>query len=222
MKLRERENSVLKMQFIIMKNNIRQLKLHVALAVIFLISIPTFLTISYLSENEIIYLAEHYICLIGILLLVPVFLAEDNKYIKELLLSKKMPLTLIWIKRIFLQIVFLSIMIFAILKIFQLNSCTFLYFKVYYIAFANAIFLGGLGIIGCAIFNSWIIGYLLPLCYYMLSLFLKNNTIIKTFTLFSNQNQSLKEKHFLLMTGIGCIIISLVYLEKTKKIIKES
>lgn len=212
---------MLKLYFIVIKNNLKQLKLHIIVAAMFLALIPAFSSTRYLNENEVTYLAEHFICLIGIILLVPVFLAEEYTDIKELLLSKKIPLTLIWLQRILLQVILLAIMIGIDLKVYQLNLDVFSYGRMYDIAFANAIFLGGMGILAYSIFHQWIVGYMLPLCYYMLSLLWKDNWIVKTLSLFSTRNHSLLAKHYLLMAGIACIIVGLVFLEKTKRVIRE-
>lgn len=203
---------------IIIKNNLKLLMLHNVLALVLLIIIPAVFSIKNLMQGEVIYITERYISLIGIILLTPITLAEDNKYIKELLLSKKISLNFIWFQRSINQLVILSILIVFSIFVFKCNHCELSNTRVFYITFANGVFLGGLGIFSYAITNQWIMGYVIPLCYYVLNLVFKENKFMKVLSIFSVENHSIVEKHLLLLVGMSCIIFSLLFLEKSKKI----
>jgi hypothetical protein len=131
---------LLKIDTIIWKSNFRQLKVYNLTAIIMLILIPTFISVSYLVEDEVIYLTEHFISLLGIVMLTPITMSENNSNIRSILLSKKKSILVIWLTQMIMQLVLCMALIFVTLEImlffqsmFSLPYCFFLCPCKYYI-----------------------------------------------------------------------------------------
>lgn len=201
----------------IIKNNFKLLILHNLIAFLLLIIVPAVFSIRNLKQGEVIYITERFISLIGIVLLTPITLAEDNKCIRELLLSKKVSLNFIWFQRIINQLLILSVLTTISIFVFQWNHCELSISRVFYVTFANGVFLGGLGIFSYTITNQWIVGYAIPLCYYLMNLVFKDKKFMKALSLFSKEGAGSGRKHLILLIGMSLIVFSLLFLEKTKR-----
>lgn len=204
---------MLETNLVIMKNNWKQLWLHIVFATVVCILSPILFRIHSLSKEQTAFVIEFYLSLIGVILLVPVFLPEQNKSIREILFSKRIPFTVIWAKRIAGQLIVLTTLDFIYLKVLEMNNCDFPFWKFLYAVMAESLFLGGLGIFIYAITDNWICGYIIPLIYYIICYGGKTNTILDNIYLFSLQYGSITEKYFLFAGGLLCILLSLVIRE---------
>lgn len=208
---------MLKIDTIIWKSNFRQFKVYNLTAIIMLILIPTFISVSYLVEDEVIYLTEHFISLIGIVMLTPITMSENNSNIRSILLSKKKSILVIWLTQMIMQLVLCMALIFVTLEIMLFFQSMFSLPIVFFYALANTIYLGGLGFFTNIVFHNWIIGYLVPLAYYAVNMFFSDSLVLTWLPLFSNNSRNILDKITLLIVGIFFVLIGFLILELTKK-----
>lgn len=131
---------------------------------------PLVVGIENLTEFETAKVLEHYLVFWGIILLPPVFLAEQNRDIRDLIASKYTSMAEIYMVRIFQAVFALMILSAAYLWIMKLGHCTFSYGKLYGGTLAGMVFLGGLGVLVYGITDQIVIGYMVPLLYFILNI----------------------------------------------------
>lgn len=83
---------------------------------------------------------------------------------------------------------------------------------------STAFFLGSLGFLGSVLTNNWVIGYMLPVCYYFIC-YGSGKKYLGNFYLFSLVNENYMSKIVLFVAGVCIIIFALSwYYIKNKKI----
>lgn len=130
-----------------------------------LLGSPFVVGIENLTEPEVAKVTEYYLVFLGIILLPPVFLAEQNRDIRELVTSKYTPVAAVYSVRIVQAI--LSLMVFTgiYLAVMRAGNCDFPFGKIY----AGMLFLGGMGVLVYGLTDQIVIGYMVPFLYYMLN-----------------------------------------------------
>lgn len=149
-----------------------------------------------------------YISLIGIILLVPVFLPEQDVNIRELEYAKKTNYIEVYIIRILQALMALGILLLGYMAVMALNHCKMVFVPYFFGTLATMLFMGGLGIFAFALFDHQIIGYLVPMFYYMIAVSRSNKMGI--LNPFSMMQGSYKEKFYLAAIGIVLIAIGVV------------
>lgn len=128
---------------------------------------PFLMGVKNLTAVDTAKVLERYAALIGIIMLPPIFLPEQDKDIRELVYAKYMEASHVYLVRlagnILILAVFLGIYIFALKN----NQCEFPTFKYYFGVFAEALFFGGLGLFLYGVSDNLIIGYMAPMVYYV-------------------------------------------------------
>jgi len=162
--------------------------------------VPVFFGISNLDYIAASFILERFVALIGILLLTPIFLPEQNKDIAELVESKYTSQEVIYIMRLAFAVLSLFVLISAFVTIMLLLSCEFGAVRFVIGTFSTAFFLGALGFAAYAISDNIVAGYLCPIGYYVLNFFLGGD-IGRNIYLFSLADNSLVEKYLLLIVG---------------------
>lgn len=152
---------------------------------------------------------EVYISLLGIIILIPIFLPEQNKNIKDLVETKQTAMLEVHIIRLLEEILCLSICIASFLIYLKYGNCDFPFFKFYCGSMAGAIFLGGMGIASYAFFDNIATAYMFPLVYYIIN-FGSGKKILGNFYLFSMTQGSFIEKYYLFITGMVLIIVGIL------------
>ena len=102
---------------------------------------PLVVGIENLTEFETAKVLEHYLVFWGVILLPPVFLAEQNLDIRDLIASKYTSMAEIYMVRIFQAVFVLMILSAVYLWIMKLGHCTFSYGKLYGGTLAGMVFL---------------------------------------------------------------------------------
>lgn len=179
------------------------LRMNLLLALSFAILIPIIFGISNLDNQASAFVLEHFISFTGIILLTPLFFPEQDKSTAELAESKYTSPTGIYIARFILAVLALIILISGFIAVMIFMSCEVDILKYIIGTFATAFFLGSAGFITCAISGNIVLGYSIPLGYYMFNMFIGGK--LKNLYLFSLENNSLTEKYWLL--GIGAVLI---------------
>ena len=154
------------------------------ICILLLVVSPLFLGIENLTEPETAKVLEYYVVFTGIILLPAVFLPEQDKDIRDLLSSKYMPVAKLYGIRMVQMIIYLMLLLAVYMCILKAGDCTFVFGKLYLGELATMVFLGGMGVFFYALTDQVVVGYMIPLLYYMLNITISPNKI-KAFYLFS-------------------------------------
>lgn len=164
---------------------------------------------------------EMFVALLGIVLLTPIFLPEQNKDIKDLVKAKFISSTVVYIIRILESLLSLIIFIGVAVLILKFNGCTFPEMNYFLGTLAEAIFLGGIGIFTYRIFDQIAVAYMLPMMYYIMAIS-GGRKLLKDFYLFSMMYGSYREKIVLVTTGLILIMLALTCPYLYKRVFKRN
>ena len=171
--------------FVVAKENQKHnLWIPFLICILLLIVSPLFLGIENLTEPETAKVLEYYAVFISIILLPAVFLPEQDKDIRDLLSSKYMPVAKLYGIRMTQAIIYLMLLLGIYMCVLKAGNCEFAFLKLYMGELATMVFLGGMGIFFYALTDQVVVGYMIPLLYYMLNITIPINRI-GTFYLFS-------------------------------------
>lgn len=191
-------------------------KNNLPLSILCIILMPVILGIQNLDSIASSMVLERYISLIGIILLTPLFLPEQDKNVAEIVESKFTSIISVYFIRIFISVLSLFILISACILMLYLNHCEFIIWNFVIGTFASAFFLGAIGFMAYGITGNVVVGYLLPTAYYILNFSV--GAKLENFYLFSLVKNSMKEKYWLLGVGGVFLIITLVYRQIIRKV----
>ncbi|ASA23842.1 hypothetical protein [Paenibacillus donghaensis] len=190
-----------------------QLKLtlfiNLLLAIAIVLLAPVLFGIKNLDSMASSMVLERYVSLTGVILCTPLFLPEQDSGIKELIESKYTSLTGTYIIRLGLALTSLLGMIGCFIAIMQLNECQFAAGPYLFGTFATAVFLGALGFAAYALADNVVVGYMLPLGYYMLNTFAPDK--LSHFQLFTLSTGSLNDKYWLSAGAALLLIAGIAY-----------
>ena len=187
-------------------------------AFILFLSAPLVFGIKNLDTLASSFVLERFISLVGILLFTPIFFAETDVNIKEVVDAKTTSQIVIYLIRILLAFVVMTVLITGFTGLMQYNDCVFPNAKFILGTMATALFIGGLGFMTAAITNNVIIGYMVSFSYFAVNMFLPASKL-GNFYLFSLSINSLEEKYWIFATAILFFIAGIVYkfiLSKTR------
>lgn len=174
---------------------------------------PILFGISNLDMNSSAVPLEMCIALIGVVMLTPIFQSEQNEDIHDLVSSKQMDTSLVYLIRYFYSLVFIIIMIvlFCIYMKFCNSEITL---SLMLGTIAEAIFLGSLGLCTSAITKQTTIAYMTPMMYFGLNYGLGNS--LGNFYLFSMMNGDYGPKWILFIMSIVICILTfcIIFLQK--------
>ena len=167
-----------------------------------------------LEQNSVAKIMEIYLSLIGMILLIPTFLPDMNKDIRDLIYSKKEPVPVLHFIRVLEALVIMVVIGILFLYFLKSRNCQFPFGEMFYTFMANGVFLGGLGMFMFAVFDQAVFAYMIPLVYYVLN-FGAGKKQLGIFWLFSMQAGSIEEKHYLMGFGI-LLLVGAVVIAKCK------
>lgn len=197
----------LKMATVNVKHN---LLYHILICILFAVMAPLFMGIENLTQNSVAKIMEIYLSLIGVILLIPTFLPDMNKDIRDLIYSKKEPVPVLHFIRVLEALAVMMVIGILFLLFLKSGNCQFPFGKMFYTFMANGVFLGGLGMFMFALFDQAVFAYMIPLVYFIANFGIKKKQLGK-FWLFSMQERSIEEKHYLMFFGllflVGAIVI---------------
>ncbi|WP_334074469.1 hypothetical protein [Paenibacillus sp. A14] len=159
---------------------------------------------------------ERFVALSGIVLCTPLFSPEQDHNIKEVVESKLTPLSGIYVTRLILATVALVCILTGFIGVMLLNDCQFAVDAFIFGTFATAYFLGSIGFAAYSLFDNMVVGYMLPLGYYMLNLF--SGAKLGNFYLFSLEKGSLIEKYWQFAGGMILFASGIVYRSMVRRI----
>lgn len=141
--------------------------LHIfACAVILGIS-PFLMGVENLSAIDTAKVLERYAALIGIIMLVPGFLPEQDQEIRELVYAKYTKGQTVYFVRLLGNILIMSVFLGIYIWVLKNNNCEFPVVKYYFGSFAEMLFLGGLGLFFYGLSDNLVIGYMASVVYYI-------------------------------------------------------
>ena len=185
------------------------------ICILLLIVSPLFLGIENLTEPETAKVLEYYAVFISIILLPAVFLPEQDKDIRDLLSSKYMPVAKLYGIRMTQAIIYLMLLLGIYMCILKAGNCEFAFLKLYMGELATMVFLGGMGIFFYALTDQVVVGYMIPLLYYMLNITISPNKI-KELYLFSMSIGKYEWKWTLGMAGVVLLAAGIAIRSKRK------
>lgn len=183
---------------------------HLAAALLFSLLAPVIMGMEALNQYQAGQILDVYFSLLGIVLLTPLFMPEQNKDIRDLLASREYPLRNIQLLRLLQAVVILAVLNLLVLFQMKLGECTFPFGTYFCCAMANCVFLGGLGIFAYGITDHLVIAYMIPVFYYICC-YGAGQKYLGKFYLFSLMTGDLENKIWLgtagiLLTAAGIVI----------------
>jgi membrane-associated HD superfamily phosphohydrolase len=183
---------------------------HLLIALVFLLVSPLMMGVENLDAARTAKVLELYVALLGIILLTPIFLPEQNQDIKDLMGSKYTSVTAVILIRVLEAFFSMAILIGGFILLLKQNYCSFPEMKYYLGTIAEAAFLGGLGFCAYSITDQIAIAYMVPMIYYILN-YGSGKKLLKDFYLFSMAYGGYHEKVYLAITGFVLIVIGICY-----------
>lgn len=188
----------------------RHLITHFAVAVIFIAIAPFFMGMKNLDGIQVAKITEFYLGFLGVILLVPVFLPDTDKNIRDLLASKKTPLATVRLIRLLEAFLCLMALLILFLYLLKAGNCSFRYGECLYAAAANACMMGGVGLLCYSLVDNIALAYMIPFLYYAMSMG-GGEKYLGRFWLFGySGGGDIQEKSWLLAGGILLGALSLV------------
>lgn len=148
---------------------------------------------------------EMFVSLVGVTMLIPVFQPEQNGEINDLVSSKYFGTVKVYIVRILYSIALAALFIGLSALYMSMRNCEISLLLVLG-TIADAVFLGSLGVLASAVCNNTVIGYMLPLLYYVLNMGAGRK--LGNFYLFSMSVEKYGPKIWLFITGIVFIVLA--------------
>lgn len=185
------------------------------ICILLLLASPLFLGIENLTEPEAAKVLEYYAVFISIILLPAVFLPEQDKDIRDLLSSKYMPMAKLYGIRMTQAIIYLMLLLGIYMCVLKAGNCEFAFLKLYMGELATMVFLGGMGIFFYALTDQVVVGYMIPLLYYMLNITISPNKI-KGLYLFSMSIGKYEWKWTLGIAGVVLLAAGIAIRSKRK------
>lgn len=196
---------------VIGKENVRHNMLYTLIAVVILVGIsPLIMGMKNLDPYQSAKVLEMYAALAGIILLPPLFLPEQNHDLRELVMSKHVSQAVVCMVRLVQAMVILAAVIGIYVIMMKNGNSFFPVWKSFFGTFAEAMALGGLGILCYALSDNPVIGYMAGLFYYLLN-YGSGQKYLKNFYLFSMMEGSYTEKIYLGAAAVVMIAVGIYW-----------
>ena len=143
---------------------------HFLVAALLCIVSPLLMGVENLDEEQVAAIIEVYLSFLGIILLVPLFLPDSNREIRDLTASKNTPLLPVRLIRLAEAVILLVALLIGYLLFLKMGSCQFRFGVCFYAAFATCLFQGGLGVLFYSVVDNIVFAYMIPFLYFVLSM----------------------------------------------------
>lgn len=152
---------------------------------------------------------EIYVSLWGIILLVPIFLPDQDQDIRELIRSKREPMEVQYFLRMGEALIILCSFVTCFLLFLKSGNCVFPFGEYLYGVMASCIFLGGLGVLVYAFIDNLPVAYMVPILYYVLC-YGGGEKYLGKFFLFSMLDGTVEDKVYLFLGGVVMILAGIL------------
>lgn len=182
---------------------------HLIIAFLFSLAVPLFMGVEGLDASRTAQVLESFVVLTGVILLIPIFLPDQDKNIRDLVESKYISMGKVHLVRLVEAVVVLTILVGAFVTgLYYLNP-VFPQGIFFFGAMADALFLGGIGILAYSLWDHIAVAYMIPMVYYVMNY--GGEKYLKKFYLFSMMQGRYEEKIYMGITGVLCIVIGLLW-----------
>lgn len=152
----------------IAKENLKfHMPVHLLLAAALLLLSPLVLGIRNLPEADTCKVMEYYVSLLGLILLVPVFLPEQDENLRELVRAKYTSQACVYAIRLAESCCALSLLLLGYLDVLKYGDCRFPFGPVFWGSLATMVYLGGLGAAVFSFSKNLVAGYMIPIVFYI-------------------------------------------------------
>lgn len=141
--------------------------MHILICALMLLGSPLLMGVENLQAQDTAKVLEMYAALIGIILLTPVFLPEQDRDIRDLVYTKYVNGSAVYLVRIFGNILLLAAMLGLYVGLLVYNKCDFPAGKYFCGTLTEMLFMGGLGLFFYGLCDNLVIGYMAPTVYYI-------------------------------------------------------
>lgn len=174
---------------------------HFIISVLLLLCSPLILGLGNLNRFETAKVLEMYVVLVGIIMITPIFLPEQNKDIRDLLSTKALNMAVVYGIRVLQAVVLVMIMVSIFVAVLKMGNCDFPTIPYFFGTMAGILAIGGTGMVFYALADQVVVGYMIPLLYYLISYGTKDKYLGKLY-LFSMSDGRVSEKLYLAIVGI--------------------
>ncbi len=177
------------------------------LSFVIILLIPIIFGVTNLDRQAVAVPLEMLLSIIGIVIFVPIFQPEQNPDIEDVIASKSIDLTYVHLIRVAYSV--LSVVLLAILfSVFLLfNGCEITP-GIVFGTIADALFLGGIGLLTAAITNNLTVSFMPPIIYYLANVMLQKK--LGVFNLFGMARDIYEPNIWLFVTGALLIVLSIL------------
>ncbi|NBH15645.1 hypothetical protein D3Z36_16165 [Lachnospiraceae bacterium] len=145
----------------------RQYAPHLLLVLFFCCMSAFFVSFRNLDARQAAKVMEMYVAFVGILLLTPLFMPEQNGEIWLLKKSKAMPLWQLYLIRLLLAVTLLAMVVTIFAQLMRGNGSVFSFGQLWLGSFTEILFLGSIGFFMSAATNQVVLGYMGSVLYFM-------------------------------------------------------
>ena len=192
---------------------------HIVISLGLCLIAPFVVGVKNLDQYQTAKVLEYYLVFLGLLLLPPLFLPDQDENIRDLIRSKKTPLIFIQLVRILEASGIMAIFILGFLLFLKRGNCEFIYGHYLFGTFCTCLFIGGIGVLAYGFIDHIAVAYMIP-CLYYVSNYGSSSKYLGRFYLSSmTKGEPIEEKLYLLIGGVIMIVIAMVfrhYKEKMK------
>ena len=188
--------------------------IHFILAIAVAILTPVVFSISSLDARASAQPIEMLLPFIGVILLTPVFLPEQNEEIRDVIRSKKTDYLIVCLIRVIYSL--MAIMLITGIFVFVMKHCECEVTWRHFIgSFASSLFMGTIGFTFAGLSSSVSAGYMAAMVYYAANIGLKDKLgICYLFSMYNNDEFS--DKYWLILLSVLLITGVFVILRKFK------
>ena len=184
------------------------------LSFVVMLLIPVIFGVTNLDSKAVAVPLEMLFSTIGIILFVPIFQPEQNPDTEDIVASKYIDLTYVHLIRVVYSVLALLLFVTLFSAFLFFNGCE-ITLNIVFGTIADALFIGGIGLLTAAITNNLTVSFMLPVIYYLINIMLQKK--MGVFNLFGMMIDSYTPNVWLFTTGILLIVISVLV---KRKIIK--
>jgi len=174
---------------------------HVLACVLLLAVSPLLMGTENLPAADTAKVLEYYVALMGIVMAPPIFLPEQNRDIRELVFAKYTDSAAVYLARLLGNMLILGVLLGVYLWTLKNNRCEFPAVRYYFGVFAEMLFLGGLVLFFYGVSDNYVLGYMVPVIYYLIALG-SGEKYLKLFYPFSMSAERYAEKIYLFAAAV--------------------
>ena len=182
--------------------------IHYLAAVLLLLAAPIVFGFSGLDERMAAMPMEKISPVIGMILMTPVFMPEQNESIYDVVKSKKTSHTLVCFLRIILSAAITALLVSA-LALYMRSNDSQVTARLFVSTLGSALALGALGTFFAAVGDNAVIGYMVSVSYMVMDLFMR--TKLKKFDLFTFTDGGTKVNPCLFAAAAVLVLAALIW-----------